>query len=102
MAGEGAGSAAQHGIDSATTQQHRGDQRGACAHSFAGERLRYAAAPNQIVVLAPSVLVAGIVFETDDITIICPTGCASSNFAIGCRSRRLALRARVSQGLRRQ
>jgi hypothetical protein len=30
---------------------------------------RYAAAPNQIVVLAPSVLVAGIVFETHDITI---------------------------------
>ena len=69
MAGEGAGGAAQHGIDIATTQQHRGDQRRVCAHSFAGERLRHAAAPHQAVVLAPGLLVAGIAFKADDLAI---------------------------------
>ena len=35
-----------------------------CAHSFAGERLRHAAAPRQAVVLAPGLLIAGIAYRS--------------------------------------
>jgi hypothetical protein len=93
---------AQHGIDIAAAQQHRGDQRRAVAHALARQRLGHAAAAHEVIILAPAFLIPAIVFKTDDLAVATVLKAQPQGLNAGIDDVRDAPQERVFRDFRRR